>query len=70
MRLLVKAIGYSLSGDEVCLDAWRQGSCEPFVKTIFEPADSFFIRSCEPMINTQMCLYLEKSGKWINGDKG
>lgn len=27
----------SLSGDEICLDARRQGSCEPFVNIILEP---------------------------------
>ena len=30
-------VGRDEEGDEVCLDAWRQGSCEPFVNIIFEP---------------------------------
>ena len=34
----------SLSGDEICLDAWRQGSCEPFVNIIFEPVHEHYIR--------------------------
>lgn len=28
----------SLSGEEVCLDACRHGSCDPLVKIIFDPA--------------------------------
>lgn len=28
----------SQSGDDVCLEAWRQGSCEPLVKIILVPA--------------------------------
>jgi len=37
-QILKQTVGNSLSGDEVCFDAWRQGSWDPFAKTIFEPA--------------------------------
>jgi len=34
---LIKVNSNSLLGDEICFDARRQGSCEPFVNTILEP---------------------------------
>lgn len=37
---LEKEVQDSLSGEEVCLDACRHGSCDPFVKTILDPARS------------------------------
>lgn len=44
----------SLSGEEVCLDACRQGSCDPLMNTIFDPAHPL-IRQYKINVNPMKC---------------